>query len=157
LRLARRRLRMTQKNRAGKDFHRGLIRHIETGLIQPSQQTLLVLADRVGLTATFFVQTDGENKLPDAARKEARSFMAKGQTAEAYNRLLEALPIVGNFSLKAKLLVHVGRLLIEDDRPAETLGFLETARHYLRVDKNADGLVEALAYLGHAQMLTENY
>lgn len=151
LRLARRRLRLTQRDLAGDDFHRSLISQIETGLIEPSLQTLTVLADRVGLPASFFIQSEGEETRTEDAVEKARLLLSSGDPDAAHRLLIETLPMVSSFRLKARLLLHIGDVLLHAERPGEALGFLQTAQCYLRTDEDPDGLVEALLQTGRAQ------
>ena len=101
IRLARDRLRMTQKDLAGSDFHRSLISQIETGLIEPSLHTLTVLADRVGLPTSFFIESEGEKERATRAMDTAARLIADEQYDEAYQVLLDALTSVSSFPCAA--------------------------------------------------------
>lgn len=157
LRMARRRLRMTQKELAGDDFHRSLISQIETGLIEPSLQTLTTLADRMGLPASFFSESEGEELRAQVAIEEARAFVEKGAYSEAYNRLLDTLPVVSSFRWKALLLLQIGDILLLAERSGEALGYFAAAQRYLRLNEDAHGLVEALLQTGRAASHLRRY
>lgn len=157
LRMARNRLRMTQKELAGDDFHRSLISQIETGLIEPSLHTLTVLADRVGLPTSFFVESAGERQRTQAAVAAAEALLAQRDYDGAYKVLMDNLPLVASFGLKAQLLLFLGRVLLLQGRSAEALTFLQASQGYLRIENDVERLTRALLYSGHALSDLERY
>ncbi|NLN28620.1 MAG: helix-turn-helix transcriptional regulator [Firmicutes bacterium] len=152
IRLARDRLRMTQKDLAGSDFHRSLISQIETGLIEPSLHTLTVLADRVGLPTSFFIESEGEKERATRAMDTAARLIADEQYDEAYQVLLDALTSVSSFPLRGALLVKSGDTLLRARRPVEALTHLNLAVRYMRLGDDIKMLVDSLAHLGRAFM-----
>lgn len=150
IRLARDRLRMTQKDLAGPDFHRSLISQIETGLIEPSLHTLTILADRVGLPASFFIESEGEKERTQKALKTANRLIATNEYDDAYQILLDALTSVSSFPLRGTLLVKAGDTLLRARRPVEALTHLQLAVRYMRLGDDIKMLVNALARLGRA-------
>lgn len=151
LRMARDRMRMTQKDLAGDEFHRSLISQIETGLIEPSLHTLTVLADRVGLPSSYFIESDGEKERAEQASTDARELVTRGDYDQAYLTLLDAVTFVASFPLKASLLLQMGNVLLLAHRPSEALAYLQTAQRYLRVGDDARELIDALFHTGRAQ------
>lgn len=152
IRLARDRLRMTQKDLAGSDFHRSLISQIETGLIEPSLHTLTVLADRVGLPASYFIESEGEKERALQASETASGLIADKKYDEAYQALLDALTSVSSFPLRGTLLVQAGDTLLRARRPVEALTHLQLAVRYMRLGDDIKVLVDSLARLGRALM-----
>lgn len=150
IRLARDRLRMTQKDLAGSDFHRSLISQIETGLIEPSLHTLTVLADRVGLPTSYFIESEGEKQRADRATEEVRRLIATGEYNKAYQVLLDTLTSVSSFPLRGALLVEAGDTLLRDRRPWEALTHLRVAERYLRVGDDINMLIDCLTHTGRA-------
>lgn len=150
LRMARSRLRMTQKELAGEEFHRSLVSQIETGLIEPSLQTLTVLADRVGLPTSFFIESEGEQRRTERAITEAEEAVAQGHPDRACRQLVDTLTLVSSFPLKARILIQLGKVLLIDARSAEALAYLQVSHRYLRVVEDAPLLTLALLYTGYA-------
>jgi tetratricopeptide (TPR) repeat protein len=148
MRIARKRMRLTQKDIAGNEFHRSLISQIETGLIEPSTNTLETLADRLGVPPAFFMETPGEEKRTEQAIRESETLLKQKKYNEAFSLILDAIPTISSLRLKGRLLTYAGGFLSQWNKNKEALVLLEVAQRYFRFDENALGLIECLFQSG---------
>jgi len=125
IRAARKAAGLTQQALAGSDFTVGLISQLENGLVRPSLRTLEVLARRLGLPPSYFLDEPAPG--PDGADLDlAERLLEAGRIEEAAGVLAPlAGGAAGALTPRARRLLGVWRL--RSGSPGEALAHLEAA------------------------------
>lgn len=152
---------LSQTQLAGRDMSRAFISQVENGRCTPSQQTLSIIAQRLGKPVSYFYEDEpdsfGAKFLLDAAAAD----MEKGLCAEALPKLEEAIRMLrrgddSESELRATLLM--AHCLFQSGRTEEALDAYDLiAEGYQVQGKPSSAFIPLWLEMAHCYLVMEQF